>query len=96
MEVPAHFRGAAMGDGPDGTPLCLAHGVTVFTQMGGQEAAQRVDDGGCHGFPLGLAGLRADLTGKLAAELFDQGAAVLFAAVRQVEIDHGGIDVAMT
>ena len=40
------FAGAAMGDGPGGAPLCLAHGVTVFTQMGGQEAAQRVDDGG--------------------------------------------------
>ena len=36
--------------GPGGAPLCPAHGVTVFTQMGGQEAAQRVDDGGGHGF----------------------------------------------
>ena len=54
MKVPAHFRRAAMGDGPDGAPLCLAHGVTVFTQMGGQEAAQRVDDGGGHGRVPGL------------------------------------------
>jgi hypothetical protein len=47
--MPAHFRGSAMGDGPGGAPLCLAHGVTVFTQIGGQEAAQRVNDGGGHG-----------------------------------------------
>jgi hypothetical protein len=37
-----------MGDGPDGAPPRLAHGVTVFTQMGGQEAVQRVDDGAGH------------------------------------------------
>jgi len=92
MEVPAHFRAAAMGDGPDGAPLCLAHGVTVFTQMGGQEAAQRVDDGGCHD---GVAGGRRGLTGELAAELFHQGETVLLAAVGEVEIDHGGVDAAM-
>ncbi len=48
MQVPAHFRAAAVGDGPDGAALCLAHRVPVFTQMGGQEAPQRVDDGGGH------------------------------------------------
>ena len=46
MEVPAHFRGAATGDGPDGTTPRLAHPVAELTQMGGQEAAKRVDDGG--------------------------------------------------
>jgi hypothetical protein len=40
-----------MGDGPDGTPLCLTHRVMMFTQMGGQEAAHCVDDGGSHGIP---------------------------------------------
>ena len=49
MEVPAHFCGAAMGDGPGGAALCFTHGVRVFTQMSGQEAAQSVDDGGDHG-----------------------------------------------
>ena len=48
IEVPAHFLGPAMGDGPDGAPLCLAHGVTILTQMSGQEAAQGVNDGGSH------------------------------------------------
>jgi hypothetical protein len=41
-----------MVDGPDGAALCLAHGVTVFTLMGGQEAVQRIDDGGGHVFFL--------------------------------------------
>jgi hypothetical protein len=48
MEVPAHFGSAAMVDGPNGASLCLAHGVTVFTHMGGQEAQQGIDDGGGH------------------------------------------------
>lgn len=91
MEVPAHFRSAATGDGPDGAPLCLAHGVMVFTQMGGQEAEQRVDDGSSHG----LVGGRG-LAWKFLAEGFHQGAAVLLAAVGGVEIYHGGVDIDVT
>ena len=47
MKVPAHCRGSAMVDGPDGAPLCLAQ-RGFSTQEGGQEAAQHVDDGGGH------------------------------------------------
>jgi hypothetical protein len=49
--------------------------VTVITQMGGQEAAQRVDDGGGHdgGCHDGVVGGRSGLTGELAAELLHQG-----------------------
>jgi hypothetical protein len=67
MKVSAHLCRAAMGDGPDGSPLCRAHGVTVFTQMGGQEAAQHVNDGSCHD---GVAGGCRGLTGEFAAEFF--------------------------
>jgi hypothetical protein len=58
MEVPAHNRSAAMGDGPDGAALYLTHSVTIFTQMGRQEAVQRGYDGGSHGLVRwrGLAG----------------------------------------
>jgi len=88
--VPAHDRSAAMGDGPDGAPLCLAQrGSTA--QEGRQEAAQHVDDGGGH-----MAGGVPDcLTGQVAAELLHQRAAVLLAAVGKMQIDHGGVDVAM-
>jgi len=87
MQMPAHFRSAAMGDGPDGAALCVAHGALELTQMGGQEASQRVDHGGGHG--------ARELAWKSGAEALDQRAAVLLAAVREVEIDHGGVDVAV-
>ena len=74
MEVPAHFRGAAMVDGPDGPPLCLA-GPGIFPQPGGQEAAQRVDDGGDH-FPRSSI-----LTGEIATERLYQSPAILLAAM---------------
>ena len=89
MEVPAHFRGAAMGDGPDGPPLCLA-GPGIFPQPGGQEAAQRVDDGGDH-FPRSSI-----LTRKIAAERLYQSPAILLAAMSEMKIDHGGLNVFMT
>ena len=91
MKVPAHNRRAAMGDGPDGAPLCLTHGVRFFTHMVRQEAVQRVDDGGSHGLVRGLS-----LTGQFLAERFHQGAAVLLAAVGDVEIYHGGVDIGVT
>ena len=50
IEVPAHLLGAAMGDGPGGAPLGLTHGVTILSQMGGQEAAQDFNDGDGHRF----------------------------------------------
>ena len=78
--MPAHLRSAAMGDGPDGAPLCLAHGVTVFTQMGGQEAAQRVDDGArllCGGAVVEIdEGLTVDLlvqNREVGADVFPGG-----------------------
>ena len=90
MKVPAHDRSAAMGDGPDGAPLCLAQ-RGFSTQEGRQEAAQHVDDGGGH-----VAGGGPDvLTGKFPAEFFHQGTTVLLAAVRQVQIDHSGVDAAV-
>ena len=50
IEVPTHFLGAAMSDGPDGALLCLAHRVTMLTQMGGQKAAQGFNDSSSHRF----------------------------------------------
>ena len=90
MKVPAHFRSAAMGDGPDGSPLCLTHRASVFAQMGGQEASQRVDDGFSHAVFFG-----PDLAGQFAVELFDERTAVLLAAVGEVDVEHGGVDVAV-
>ncbi len=87
MQMPAHFRSAAMGDGPDGAALCVAHGAFELTHMSGQEAQQRVDYGGGHDV--------RELAWKSGAEALDQRAAILLAAVREVEIDHGGVDVAV-
>jgi hypothetical protein len=82
-----------MGDGPGGAALCVVHGMAMLTHMIGQEAAQRANDGGGHFFSDPVAVM---LTGKFAAELFDECAAVFFAAMGEVELDHGGVDVAMT
>jgi hypothetical protein len=91
-----HFRSAAMTDSPYGAALCTVHGVMMPTQMNGQEAAQRVDDSGCHGLLCFCSSLSVDLTRKVAAELFHQSPAVLLRAVSEVQIDHGGIDVTVT
>jgi len=40
-----------------------------------------------------LSGVPDYLTGKIAAELLDQRTAVLFAAVGEMQIYHGGVDV---
>lgn len=90
MQVPAHFRSAATGDGPDGAALCLSHGAEFLTHIVRQEAAQHVDDGSSHG----LVRWRW-LAGQFQAEFFHQGAAVLLAAMGEVEIDHGGVDAAV-
>ena len=89
MEVPAHRRSAAMGDGPNGAPLRLVE-RRIFRKKRRQEAAQRVDNGGGHAM-----GRDAPLTRQLAAERFQQGAAVLLAAVGEMHIDHGGLDILM-
>ncbi len=85
VEVPAHDRSAAMGNGPDGAPLCPVQGSGRSPEpMSGQEAAQHLDDGGGH-----LVGLAR----QVAAEFFHQAQAVLFAAMGEVEIHHGGTDL---
>ena len=89
MEVPAHFRSAAMVDGPDGSPLCLA-GPRISPQPSGQEAAQRVDDGGDH-FPR-----PSILTRKIATERHYQNPAILLTAMSATNIDQGGLNVLMT
>ena len=87
-----------MGDGPDSATLRLAERRSA-AQKSRQKAPQYLDDGGNHGSDEKLAstvGLLKCLTRKFAAELFYQCAAVLFAAVGQVHVDHGGVDVLVT
>ena len=47
IEVPAHGRGAAMGDGPDGAPLRPVQRGPAAQKIR-QKAAQHLDDGGAH------------------------------------------------
>ena len=63
MNMPAHFRRAAMGNRPDGASLRPVE-QRSSTQKRGQESAQHVDD--CSGHAAG--GVPDDLTWQIAAE----------------------------
>ena len=84
ITVPAQGRGAALGDGADGAPLRRSQGGPCFEILG-QEAAQDPDDTGSHAArPLARQALGQSL---------HQDAAVLVAAMGEMQIDHGGVDL---
>src|SRR5690606_27488462 len=85
IEVPAHGRGATMGDRPDG-PLPRFAKNGMFFAKAWQEPTEHVDN---------RPGHRA-LVRQIAREFLDQCEGVLLALMSEVQINHGGGDLAVT
>lgn len=80
---PAQGRGAAMGDGPDGTTL-MSRQRGLGSQEVGQEAAQHLDDRGTH---------VETSARQMATQLIHESQSVRRGLMGEVQIDHGGVDL---
>jgi hypothetical protein len=84
-ELSAQSRSAAMSDGPEGAALLRRKCRAGFKKLR-QETAQHLHDGEASGHGS---------TWQFAAEIVHETQGILSGLMRDVEIDHGGVDLLM-